>query len=373
MRRFAEKVGNMRLRLTLLALMLVSLTISSAYCGLLTDYFEQGKERSKTGDYDGAILAFTSALESCQPQTKNYQVVMLSRARAYLSKGETASAWRDLNQVMSSLNLDGDTTATALNLKGTMNQKAGRESQAMQDFTAAIKTPHSNQSVRASSFANRGILHLNSGNAGAALSDFNKAVELEPNYAFAYAGRGMAHLRTDNTDAAKKDVSIAMRLEPDQATTKLAQTVLDQIAVPVEKGGNITVPISESGHVFVQLRFAKYGKPHRFMLDTGATYTLVSNALLEEIKKEINVEVLGTSKVKIADGSIHTVTRYRVKDAYLYNLPLGELEFHSLNKSNFKNEVANLFGVRGFHNVSVSLDYARKKVDFKRKGYSEIE
>jgi tetratricopeptide (TPR) repeat protein len=363
----------MRLRLTLLALMLVSLAISSAYCGIVTDYFEQGKERSKVGDHDGAILAFTSALESCRPETKNYQIVLISRARAYLSKGETASAWRDLNQVMGSLNLDGETTATALNMKGTLNQKAGRESQALQDFTAAIKTPHANQSVRASSFANRGILYLNSGNPGAALSDFNKAIELEPNYAFAYAGRGMAHLRTDNADAAKKDVSLAMRLEPDQATTKLAQTVLDQIAVPVEKGGNITVPISESGHIFVQLRFSKYGKPHRFMLDTGATYTLVSNGLLEEIKKETTVEVLGTSKVRIADGSLHTVTRYRVRDARLFNLPLGELEFHALNKNNFKNEAANLFGVRGFQNVSVSLDYARKKVEFKRKNLSEIE
>ncbi len=372
-RRVTKEVGSMRLQRTLLTLMLVSLIISSAYCGIIAEYFDRGKECLKAGDHDGAISAFTSALDNSRPETKNYQIILLSRAQAYFSKGDITSAWRDLNQVTGSTNLDGETTATAMNLRGIMSQKAGRDRQALLDFTAAIKAPHDSQSIRASSFAHRGILHLNSGNPGAALSDFNKAIELQSDYAFAYAGRGLAYLRTDNGDKAKKDAATAMRLEPDQVTTKLAKTVLDEMSVSHAGPQDVTAPISESGHVFVQLRFAKTGKPHRFMLDTGATYTLVSKALLEEIKKETKVEVLGNSKVRIADGTIHTVTRYKVRDAYLFNLPLGELEFHAFNQNNLKNEVANLFGVRGFHNVSVSLDYARQKVEFKRKNLSEIE
>jgi predicted aspartyl protease len=86
------------------------------------------------------------------------------------------------------------------------------------------------------------------------------------------------------------------------------------------------VPINEGGQIFVQLRFRKNGTPHRFLLDTGATFTLIDRDLLEEIRRDAGVTEVGKGTVSIADGSRHKVTRYKVKTAFLFNLPLGEIE-----------------------------------------------
>jgi len=67
-----------------------------------------------------------------------------------------------------------------------------------------------------------------------------------------------------------------------------------------------------------------------------------------------------------ADGSLHVVSRYKVKDVFLYNLPLGEIEVHvfSGNRKTF----ANLLGAKSLKGVSISLDTNAKKVEIRRGG-----
>ena len=60
-----------------------------------------------------------------------------------------------------------------------------------------------------------------------------------------------------------------------------------------------------------------------------------------------------------------TITRYRVKSAFLYHLPLGEIEVHVFDKEN--RGITNLLGTRSLRNIAVSFDNARKTVEISRR------
>ncbi len=185
----------------------------------------------------------------------------------------------------------------------------------------------------------------------------------------------MAHLRHYDLDRAARDDPTALALTPDAETTKLVDQILKEVAnpqprdqIPVED--LITRPVDRNGHVFVSVCFKKDGARHTFMLDTGATYALVSHQLLQKIKEEADVKAVGHSRVSIADGSVHMVTRYRVTNAYLLNsdgtrgLPLGEIEIHSFGASG--NPRTNLLGVRSLQKVSFSIDTVRRVIELRR-------
>ena len=61
----------------------------------------------------------------------------------------------------------------------------------------------------------------------------------------------------------------------------------------------------------------------------------------------------------------HKVTRYKVKTAFLYNLPLGEIEVHVFDGK--IKRVTNLLGIRSLGNVAVSIDNASRKAEISRR------
>jgi len=77
------------------------------------------------------------------------------------------------------------------------------------------------------------------------------------------------------------------------------------------------------------------------------------------------VKPLGKAKVQTADGAAHTVLRYKIKDAFLFHLPLGEIEAHVFEKPMPK--IINLLGTRSVGRIAVSIDNAQKKVEIRRK------
>ncbi len=327
--------------------------------------FEKGKQHLKTGHYDQAVSAFSEALNSVEYDGRNAHVVRLARAQAYFSKGDFKSAYKDLDEILGSDGIEGELLASGLQLRGVLNLRQGRTSRALRDFTAAIKTAHENDSLRSVCFANRGIAFINLGNFDNAVSDLNKAIELDSKSSFAYAGRGLAYLRKDKVESARRDGEKALSLNPDEDTRKIAEKVLREMSVSASGPLSVIVPINEGGHIFVQVRFRKNGTPHRFLLDTGATFTLIDQDLLEEIKHEAEVTEIGKGMVSIADGSRHKVTRYKVRTAFLFNLPLGEIEVHVFDRK--IKRVTNLLGMRSLGNVAVSIDSAGRRAEISRR------
>jgi len=326
--------------------------------------FEAGKEDLQAGRYDEAVRNFSHALPLFDSGDRNAQVVRLARAQAHYRKGNLDFALKDVSAILGLAGLDEKNRASALQLRGIINSGRHREEQALQDFTEAIKTRHGDMELRASSFANRWITFVTLGRFDEAVSDFNKALELNPRYAFAYAGRGHAYLRKDNIDAARRDTQKALSLNPDDETTKVAEKVLKSISVNFTGTDRVTVPLSDEGHIFVQVRFGKHGQPHRFMVDTGASFTLISRELLETISRETQVRQLGTARVMTADGALHEVVRYSVKDVYLFNFPIGEMPvmvFATRRKAG-----PNLFGAGSLKQISISIDGSAGKAEIRR-------
>ncbi len=329
------------------------------------EMFEKGKSLLNKGNYAQAIELFSKVAGMVDPTKRSAHIVVLARARAYLSQDDLKNALKDITQVIQADGVDGEILASGLQLRSAVNLHLGREKDALQDLTAAIKVAHESDTLRSLCFANRGMTFTKLGDPDRAISDLNKAIELDPKSGFAYAARAEAHLRQDNIAWARKDSEQALQLSPDEHTTKIAEKVLKELSVSASGPSRISVPMGIHGHIFVQVSFSKKGKPHRFLLDTGATYSLIDRDLLAEIVKETEVKPIGKGMVSTADGATHPVTRYKVKTAFLYNLPLGEIEVHVFEKKNKR--ITNLLGTKSLRNVSVSIDNSENKVEITRR------
>ncbi len=64
-------------------------------------------------------------------------------------------------------------------------------------------------------FYNRGVAYMNKGDFTNAIRDFTKAIELQPDNAFAFNNRAFVYKNKGNFDDAIKDYSEVIRLKPD--------------------------------------------------------------------------------------------------------------------------------------------------------------
>jgi tetratricopeptide (TPR) repeat protein len=330
----------------------------------LTRMYDEAKRQFKAGKNDQAIDGFSKILGLLPANERNAYTVKLARAQAYLNKGDLSKAANDITEVIEAPKADPETLASAMRLTGLLHLKRQKYRDALKSFTEAIKAPHENEKLRSACFADRGITYINLDETDKAISDLNKAVQLNPQSGFAYAARGMAFLRSDKIEAARQDGERALKLDNSDQTAKMANEILKELSASASGPLSVSVPLDDRGHVLVQVRFSKKGAPSRFLLDTGATNTLIDESLLKKISQETEVTRIGKSKARIADGSTITVTRYKVKGAFLYHLPLGEIEVHVLDKASGK--MQNLLGTGSLRQVAVTIDNAKRTAEIRR-------
>jgi len=97
--------------------------------------------------------------------------------------------------------------------KGNAAEIAGNNNQAIKNFNKAIEL--SPQYSRA--YCGRGVAYAKLGNFNQATKDFDKAIELNPQYAMAYSDRGNAYGDLGNFKQAIKDHDKAIELDPQLA------------------------------------------------------------------------------------------------------------------------------------------------------------
>ena len=94
--------------------------------------------------------------------------------------------------------------------KGISYAVKGQWAEAISDYNKAIEI---NPSF-ATAYTGRGYAYLNKGQYDKAISDFNKAIEINPRDAIAYNGRGIAYYKKGQYDKAIFDYSKAIEINP---------------------------------------------------------------------------------------------------------------------------------------------------------------
>jgi len=117
------------------------------------------------------------------------------------------------SEVETPSNLLADFSADAYNNRGVSIYKLGHYKQAISDFDRAIEI----NPKYAEAYYNRGIAYGKLDNYGHATSDFDMAIEINGKYAEAYNGRGFAYGKLGNHRQAISDFDRAIEINPNYA------------------------------------------------------------------------------------------------------------------------------------------------------------
>ncbi|MEC4983368.1 MAG: tetratricopeptide repeat protein [Oscillatoria sp. PMC 1068.18] len=198
-------------------------------------WLNYGNKLWRLQQYDEAILAFDRAI-ALNPKLyqawyakgltlrfqKRYREAVIAFEQAITQSQENfAPAWRGKGQALIGLGanreaLESLEAAIAISpddfalhaLRGEVLQELEANQQAISAYTQAIKIkPHPWV------YYNRGTVYSREGNNQAAIADFNRALDLKPNYAAAFNNRGNAHFEIGDEDEAIADYSQAVKLE----------------------------------------------------------------------------------------------------------------------------------------------------------------
>lgn len=139
--------------------------------------------------------------------------VKLKEAAAAMVKGNTAQAVAHYSDALADTSLANDRRATILTDRGVAYVRLGQTKLAFEDFNRAVQLFPEYAAV----YNNRGNLLLALGVVKEAIKDFDRALVLAPGYASAYNNRAGAHLQLGDYRAAIQDYSKAIQLLPQSA------------------------------------------------------------------------------------------------------------------------------------------------------------
>jgi tetratricopeptide (TPR) repeat protein len=156
------------------------------------DYNNRGEAKLTKEDFGGALADFSKAIEL----NPNLVAAHENRNRAELAKSD-----------------QNKTLAETWNKFGRIKKDAGELDSAMHGYDKAIEL-NPNYAV---AYSNRGLAKKAKGDFDGALTDFNKAIELKPDSATAYNSRGELKRSKGDLDGALADYDKAIELKPDSA------------------------------------------------------------------------------------------------------------------------------------------------------------
>ena len=221
----AEKEhGAMHLRLILLVLASLALLAACGTAGQ-ADY-DRGYWLREDGDLDGAFAAFNDAIDA----NDKFALAYNDRGEIYLARGEIDLAFADFDRA---IEIDDELEYAFAN-RSEAHLLLGDVQGALADATRAIElgptgsrcpriihgaptraTCSGVEVARAHFF--RGLAHFALGDADQALTDLDRAVLLDQDYAPIFYARSRTHLALCETDLALADADQAILIDPELA------------------------------------------------------------------------------------------------------------------------------------------------------------
>ena len=116
-------------------------------------------------------------------------------------------------------------TAVEHDERGTVLALAGLYKQAITEFNKAVELDPEYAMV----YNNRGNAYWNKGNFDRAIADYDKAIKLDPEYAEAYSNRGFVYYLKGELTKAISDLEKCLELSDDFRVVAKAQQLLDQL------------------------------------------------------------------------------------------------------------------------------------------------
>jgi len=172
------------------------------------DWFERGMVLQKAGDLDGAVEAYTNAI-NLAPQN----------AWAYAIRGIAntlnVNFQQAINDFDKTFELEPTSPGTCLiyAYRGMAYGFAGNYKQAFRDFDKAIIC-NDREDI---TFSYRANVHYFMGNYKQAIKDYGKAIKLNPENAHSYNRRAEAYYSLGNHQQAVRDYEMAIKLDPKEA------------------------------------------------------------------------------------------------------------------------------------------------------------
>jgi tetratricopeptide (TPR) repeat protein len=168
-------------------------------------YYESGLKKQHEGNLDGAIAAYSRAIEFNPDYTEAYN----NRGNLKGAKEDHDGAIADYDRA---IQLD-PTHTISYNNRGVQRQEKHDWDGAIADFNHAIEL----DPKYAKAYYNRGNVKEDKGDHDGAISDFDRAIELDPKYAYSYNNRGNAKKAKGDYDGAIADFTRAIALAPQDA------------------------------------------------------------------------------------------------------------------------------------------------------------
>ncbi|NCR63297.1 MAG: serine protease [Microcystis aeruginosa LG11-05] len=174
-------------------------------------WYGKGLALGYLGKYQTAIEALQQAINTLpkREDLKNFHSSILQlQSGVYRSLENYEQALTVINQAISLV----PNNPNHYNEKSSVLSQLKRYDEGLAAITQAI-----NLAPRAAWYYNRGILYYNQQKYKLALDDYNKAIELNPNYALAYYNRGNIYYDQQKYDLALSDYNQAIKINSDFA------------------------------------------------------------------------------------------------------------------------------------------------------------
>ena len=175
-------------------------------------YVMRGLVKEELEDFIGAIEDYNKAISLDQNHAEAYA----NRGNSYRDIGNYFDAMSDHNKAieLSSFAKNSRFLEKMYLNRGVTKYTLAKDYEgSIEDYNKAIEiNPNYFKAFR-----ERGISKSANGDYEGSIKDFNKAIEINPNYAFSYASRGVAQGRSGNFIEANEDLEKAISLDPNQS------------------------------------------------------------------------------------------------------------------------------------------------------------